>query len=163
MKKTFSRIILPIILVCIAAVGILCRFLFWTNNQYFADTIKCIEHHYSAEESKIEAVTFKYENDKQGYYIFQTKKGHFFEVLFSIRNYKNSKYYNFKESYAIGDINNFSATWYEMGDFEYFIAKDEEFLEKYGEDKTPTYTQTVEYRVDGKSETSVVWLIDKTV
>lgn len=160
LKKSIKKIFIATSAVLVLIGAILFRFVFVAANQYYPTAVECIEHRFDKE---IVATLFEYENESQGFYICQSKDDDLIISVLKIKNINNKKYYNFKKFSSGGSLYSIIADWSSMGDFEYFIAKDEEFLKKYGEGKTPTYTQTIEYRVDGKSETSVVWLIDKTV
>lgn len=107
--------------------AVLFSLIFISSNQYYPSPIECIEQRNPQEELKIDSVLFKYENDNQGFYIMQTKSGYFYEILFRIRDFDGQKLYNFRQSYSSGGIENFVG-WSDMGDFEYFIADDEESI-----------------------------------
>ena len=157
-KTSFKRVLLIVfvILICLT----LFRFIFISAKQYYPSAAECVEHGFG---KTIDSMLFEYENENQGFYICQSRDDDMVISVLKIRNINNKKYYKFKKLSSSGSLYSIISNWSSMGDFEYFIAKDEDFLKKYGKGKTPTYTQTIEYQVDGKNETSVVWLIDKTV
>lgn len=159
-KKSIKKINVVILAILIFISAVLFSFVLISINQYFSTANECLEHRFSNE---ITHMVFEYENEEQGFYISKSKNNDFIISVLKIKKVHNKKYYKFEEFSSGGSLYSIIADWSSMGDFEYFIAKDQEFLEKYGKGKTPTYTQTIEYQVDGKSETSVIWLIDKSM
>lgn len=159
-KKSIKKIFIATSAVLVLIGAILCGFVLISINQYFSTANECLEHRFSNEKTHI---IFEYENEEQGFYISKSKNNDFIISVLKIKKVYNKKYYKFKKFSSGGSLYSIIADWSSMGDFEYFIAKDEEFLKKYGQGKTPTYTQTIEYQIDGKNETSVIWLIDKSM
>lgn len=158
--KNFKKIITVIFAILILIGAVLCRLVFISANQYFFTANECLEHRFNKD---ITYMLFEYENEKQGFYISQSEDNDLIISVLKIKKVHNKKYYKLKEFSSSGSLYSVIADWSSMGDFEYFIANDDEFLKKYAKGKSPTYTQTIEYQIDEKKETSVVWLIDKTV
>lgn len=144
--------------------AVLFSLIFISSNQYYPSPVECIERHHSLEELEIDSVLFKYENDNQGFYIMQTKSGYFYEILFRIRDIDGQKFYNFRQSYSSGGIENLFV-WNDMGDFEYFIADDEESIPEHSDGKAPTVKATIYYKVPNQDEKgeSVIYLIDTSM
>lgn len=94
----------------------------------------------------------------------QTKSGYFYEILFRIRDIDGQKFYNFRQSYLSGGVDNL-AYWYDMGDFEFFIADDEESIPEHSDGKAPTVKSTIYYKVPNQDEKdeSVIYLIDTSM
>uniref|UniRef100_UPI004029285C hypothetical protein n=1 Tax=Eubacterium sp. TaxID=142586 RepID=UPI004029285C len=55
--------------------------------------------------------------------------------------------------------------WYDMGDFEYFIADDEESIPEHSDGKAPTVKATMYYEVPNQDEKgeNVIYLIDTSI
>lgn len=159
--KIVKKIFLSIALIFVIILAVLLSLIFISSNQYYPSPIECIEQRNPQEELKIDSVLFKYENDNQGFYIMQTKSGHFYRILFRIRDYNGQKFYNFRKSYLSGGVDNL-VYWYDMGDFEYFIADDEESIPEHSDGKAPTVKATIYYKVPNQDEKgeSVIYLID---
>lgn len=164
MQKTLTnkvkKIIIAIFAILILIGVVFYRFAFISANQYFSTANECLEHRLG---KNITHMLFEYENEKQGFYICQSEDNDLIISVLEVKNVHNTKYYKFKKYSSSGSLYSIIADWSSLGDFEYFIAEDEEFLKEYGKGKSPTYAQTIEYQVDEKNETSVVWLIDKTL
>ena len=160
LKRAF--LIISVILLCVFGISgkILINLGIFANNQYFSSPAECLEHRFNEE---ITSTLFAYEGEKQGFFISQNKNSDLIISVLKIKNIDDRKYYHFKESSSAGSINNLIADWYSMGNFEYFIAQDEETILKYGGGKEPTYKETIEYTINDKKEISVVYIIDNSL
>lgn len=160
MKKVI--IITSVILLCVFGLfgKMMFNFIFIASNQYYSSAVECLEHRHGKE---ITSTIFEYESKKQGFYINQDKNGDLIISVLKIKNIGDKKYYHFKESSSAGAINNLVMHWYEMGDFEYFIAENEDAIIKYSEGKKPTYKEKIKYTTNGKEKTSVIYVIDKSL
>ena len=155
-------VIISVVLLCIFGVfgKMLFNFIFIASNQYYSSAVECLEHRHGEE---IISTIFEYESKKQGFYINQDKDGDLIISVLKIKRVGDKKYYHFKESSSAGAINNLVMHWYEMGDFEYFIAENEDAIIKYSEGKKPTYKEKIKYPTNGKEKTSVIYVIDKSL
>lgn len=160
LKKAF--LIIPVILLCVFGISgkFLINLVIFENNQYYSSPDECLEHRFNKE---ITSTLFAYEGESQGFFISQNKNGDLIISVLKIKSIGDRKYYHFKESSSAGSINNLIADWYSMGNFEYFIAKDEETILKYGGGLEPTYKKTIQYTINDKKEISVIYIIDKSL
>lgn len=159
-KINAKKMLLIVLTVIIVLCSILCRFLFLSVNQYYPSAVECLEHRLN---TKISSELFEYEGKTQGFYIVQNEDGDFIISVLKIKNFQNKKFYRFKLYSSSGSLYSLLADWSEIGDFEYFIAKDENTIIKYAGGKEPTYKESISYTVNGKEQYSVVYLIDKSL
>lgn len=159
-RKVYAKRIIILVLVILSCVfclfgKMLFNIIFIASNQYYSSAVECLENSHGKE---ITSTLFEYESKKQGFYINQDKDGDMIVSVLKIKRIGDKKYYKFKEYSSSGAINNFAMCWYEMGDFEYFIAENEEIIIKYSGGKEPTYKETIKYITNGKEQSSAVLL-----
>lgn len=160
MKKVIVIILVALLCVFVLFGKMLFNFGFIASNQYNSSAVECLEHSHGKE---ITTTLFEYEGKKQGFYINQDKDGDMIISVLKIKRVGDKKHYNFKEGSSSGAINNLAMCWYEMGDFEYFIAENEETLIKYSDGKEPTYKEKIKYTINGEEKSSVIYIIDKSL
>lgn len=163
-KVNIKKAIIIVLVILVCVFGLFGKMLFNTifiaSNQYYSSAVECLEHSHGKE---ITSTLFEYESKKQGFYINQDKDGNMIVSVLKIKRIGDKKYYKFKEYSSSGAINNFAMCWYEMRDFEYFIAENEETIIKYSDGKEPTYKETIKYITNGKEQSSAVYVIDNSL